>query len=172
MSASQKRIGDDLPREFSLSVITQKSPSANRWQPYQWEAVGVLATGTTANSKQAEMIYEQQETSRYLHAGFKLRLHQDECESYYHNLLSANPCCYVVADMSDDGTPTPFMVSFSFDEAHAYLEGDEAIYAVPVPAEIYQWAEAFVLAHYVPTKRSKRKRADWRKSERDSHGAG
>ncbi|MCG8050835.1 MAG: DUF3305 domain-containing protein, partial [Candidatus Thiodiazotropha endolucinida] len=121
MFSSHKRIGDDLPREFSVSVIMQKSPSANRWQPYQWEAVGVLATAKTANPKQAEMIYEQQETSRYLHNGFKLRLHEDECESYYHNLLSANPRCYVVADMSDDGTPSPFLVSFSFDEAHAYL---------------------------------------------------
>ncbi|MEW8498651.1 MAG: DUF3305 domain-containing protein [Candidatus Thiodiazotropha taylori] len=171
MFSSQKRIGDDLPREFSVSVIMQKSPSTNRWQPYQWEAVGVLATAKTANPKQAEIIYQQQETSRYLHNGFKLRLHEDECESYYHNLLSANPRCYVVADMSDDGTPSPFLVSFSFDEAHAYLEGDEEIYAVAVPAEIYQWAEAFVLAHYVPTKRSKRKRADWRESERGSHGA-
>ncbi|MCG8488236.1 MAG: DUF3305 domain-containing protein [Chromatiales bacterium] len=170
MSASQKRIGDDLPREFSVSVIMQKSPSANQWESHRWEAVGVLATGGTADPQQAEMIFEQQGTSRYLHPGFKLRLHVDECESYYHNLLSATPCCYVVANKADDGTPTPFMVSFSFDEAHAYLEGDETVYAVPVPAEIYQWAEAFVLAHYVPTKRSKRKRADWRQSERRPHG--
>jgi hypothetical protein len=171
MSASHKRIGDDLPREFSVSVIMQKSPSANRWEPYQWDAVGVLASGETNKSEQTELIFEQQQISRYLFAGFKLRLHVDESESYYHNLLSATPCCYVVADVADDGTPTPVLVSFSFDEAHAYLEGDETVYSVPAPAEIYQWAEAFVLTHYVPTQRSKRKRTDWKQSERGFHGS-
>jgi hypothetical protein len=171
MFTSQKRIGDDLPRAFSVSVIMQKSPSANRWEPYHWEAVGVLATGEDGNSELPELIFEKQQTRRYLHTGFKLRLHEDECESYYHNLLSPTPCCYVVTDLMEDGTPIPVLVSFSFDEAHAYQEGDESVYAVPVPAEIYQWAEAFVLAHYVPTKRRKRERTDWRNAQGRPNGS-
>ncbi|MEJ2620726.1 MAG: DUF3305 domain-containing protein [Candidatus Thiodiazotropha sp.] len=171
MTASQKRIGDELPRVFSVSVIMQRLPSANRWEPYQWEAIGVLATGEESNSDQPELIFEQQQTRRYLYSGFNLRLHEDECESYYHNLLSPTPCCYVVTDLMEDATPIPVVVSFSFDEAHAYLEGDESVYAVAVPAEIYQWAEAFVLAHYVPTKRSKRERTDWRNAQGRPHGS-
>jgi hypothetical protein len=45
----------------------------------------------------------------------------------------------------------------SFDEAHAYLEGDEQVYSVPLPAQLYQWVEAYVLTHYVALKKTKRK---------------
>jgi hypothetical protein len=63
---------------------------------------------------------------------------------------------------ANDEAPVPFLVSLSFDEAHAYLEGEEQVYDVDVPAELYRWTEAFVLKHYVPEKRRKRQRKDWR----------
>lgn len=172
MSISENEIGSAIPQEFSVSVIMQQSPSSNIWVSKQWEVVGILAAkrGTTAESE-VELIHQEGEVCRYLYSGFTLRLHVDECESYYHNLLSTEPRCYVVATESDDGVPTPFLVSFSFDEAHAYLEGDETVYAVAVTPEIYRWAETFVLTHYVPTKRTKRKRADWKMSTERPHGS-
>ena len=53
----------------------------------------------------------------------------------------------------------------SFDEAHAYLEGEDEIYAVDVPPELYRWTEAFVIAHYFPQKKTKRKLRDWSADE-------
>jgi hypothetical protein len=59
--------------------------------------------------------------------------------------------------------PRPFLVSLSFDEANAYLETDDVdVFPVAMPPELYRWIEAFVLAHYVPEPRRKRKRDDWR----------
>ena len=52
-------------------------------------------------------------------------------------------------------------VSLSFDEAHAYLEGDDTVYAVDIPPELYRWTESFVLTHYCPQQMKKRKRRDW-----------
>ena len=52
-----------------------------------------------------------------------------------------------------------------FDEAHAYLEGEDEIYAVDVPPELYLWAEAFVIANYFPEKKRKRKLRDWTADE-------
>jgi hypothetical protein len=60
------------------------------------------------------------------------------------------------------------LVSASFDEAHAYLEAEGDAEAVPMPPEIYQWVERFVLKHYVPERKVKRKRRNW---SEDSHGA-
>jgi hypothetical protein len=164
MSArSVDQIGESLPRRFSISVIMQQSPSENPWVESQWEAIGIVA-GTPERFNEhpeIELIQERDGIRRYLHRGFNLRLHADECESYYHNLMSPSPCGYLVAGMDDDGTPRPLLVSLSFDEAHAYLEGDQNLYTVPIPPEIYQWTEAFVLAHYVPEQRTKRKRQDW-----------
>jgi len=162
-----EQLAQGLPNSFGVSLILQRTPSDNPWIDYRWEAVGLLAGGVQdqAESHPPELILEQGSLRRYLYRGFTLRLHADECESYYHNLLAPAPCCYVVVTLADDGTPRPQLVTLSFDEAHAYLEGDENLYTVPIPPEIYQWTEAFVLAHYVPEKRTKRKRQDWRHTD-------
>jgi hypothetical protein len=153
-----------LPHSFSVSLIMQQSPSQNPWIETYWDAIGLLVEKRErAEHKPAvELIREQADIRRYLYRGFTLRLHTDECESYYHNLLAPSPCCYVVVTAASDGSPQPLLVTLSFDEAHAYLEGEDDLYTVPMPPEIYQWTEAFVLAHYVPVKRAKRKRQDWR----------
>ena len=62
--------------------------------------------------------------------------------------------------------PLPYLVSLSFDEVHAYLEGDEQIYSVPIPQQLYQWAEAFVLENYVAIKKTKRKLKNWHETEK------
>jgi hypothetical protein len=49
----------------------------------------------------------------------------------------------------------------SFDEAHAYLEGEDEIYAVDVPPELYRWTESFVISNYFPERKRKRKLRNW-----------
>ncbi len=107
-------------------------------------------------------------SSIILVSGLTLRLHLDECESYYHNLMSPEPGCFIVASQPDDADemPLPYLVSLSFDEVHAYLEGDEQIYSVEIPAQLYQWAEAYVLTHYVAIKKTKRKLKNWHETEK------
>ena len=161
----------DLPTLFPVAVIMQRSPSiVSKWSEYQWQAVGITVVDN--NSDEVErplLIHEQGETQQYLYRGFNVRLQLDECESYYHNLMSPNPRGYVVARENEEGVPEPFLVSMSFDEAHAYLEGDEEVYDIDIPPELYRWVEAYVLAHYVAVKRKKRKRQDW-KNQHGSRG--
>ena len=40
-------------------------------------------------------------------------------------------------------------------------KGDEQVYSVEIPAQLYQWAEAYVLTHYVAIKKTKRKLKRW-----------
>ena len=42
------------------------------------------------------------------------------------------------------------------------METDEIVESVGMPAELYRWVERFVLQHYVPEKRRKRKRDNWK----------
>ncbi len=166
---SVEELGTRLPHSFSVSLIMQESPSENPWIDASWDAVGILPERREDGEQPAavELIQEHSGIRQHIFRGFTLHLHVDECESYYHNLLASSPCCYVVASMADDGSPKPLLVTLSFDEAHAYLEGEENLYTVPMPPEIYRWTEAFVLAHYVPTRRTKRKRQDWRRQDED-----
>jgi hypothetical protein len=151
-----------LPEKLAISVIMEKRPSNHAWVNFTYQAVGVV-TGEHPQECEVKKIYEQDGLERYLFSGLSLQLYVDECESYYHNLMSPQPGCYIVASEPEtlDEMPEPYLVSLSFDEAHAYLEGDEQVYAVEIPADLYRWTEAFILMHYVATKKTKRKLKNW-----------
>lgn len=153
---------------FPVSVIMQSRPSNNQWVDQTWESVGVVTR--TSNTEKTVKRIEQGELTQLIYSHLSLRLFIDECESYYHNLMSPEPGCFIVAREEDeDGEetdiPIPFLVTMSFDEAHAYLEGDDTVYAVAIPPDLYQHLEAYVIEHYSAEKRTKRKRKDWRKGE-------
>jgi hypothetical protein len=160
-------LDESVPSEFLISVVMERKPCQSPWLDASWTAVGVTAQlwSEAAASHQVTLIHEQGETQQFLNSGYQLQLHVDECESYYHNLCSDSPRCFVIATEDDQGVPVPKVVSLSFDEAHAYLECDEMVYAVAIPPELYRWCELFVLNHYVPVLKKKRRLTDWSANE-------
>ncbi|MCP4487976.1 MAG: DUF3305 domain-containing protein [Gammaproteobacteria bacterium] len=152
-----------LPRQKAVSVIMERRTTDHAWVDYSYRAIGVVVDESGSDSG-IKKIFTDSEVEHHLVTGLTLELHVDECESYYHNLMSPKPGCFIVAaEASDlDEMPLPYLVSMSFDEVHAYLEGDEEVHAVEIPAELYQWTEAFILTHYVATKRVKRKLKNWK----------
>lgn len=154
-----------MPDYFPVSVIMESKPSASIWQDESWDAIGVVSAREDLQTDEqiaGERVLVHGEVKQVIYGNMKLRLYLDECESYYHNLMSPQPGCFVIAREDDDGRPVPFMVSLSFDEANAYQEGDDLVYAVPIPPELYGWIEAYVIEHYAPEKRKKRKRTNWK----------
>ena len=156
-----------LPDYLNLAVVMEKQPSTHLWADFRYDAMGVIVREQD-DAQSVTRIYQDGEIEHFLVAGLTLRLHVDECESYYHNLMSPEPGCFIVASQpeADDEMPIPYLVSLSFDEVHAYLEGDEQIYSVEMPAELYQWTEAYVLTHYVAIKKTKRKLRNWHQTEK------
>ncbi len=156
-----------LPERMNLAVVMEKQPSTHPWADFRYDALGVVLRAEDEGQSVGQ-IYQDGEVEHFLVTGLSLRLHVDECESYYHNLMSPEPGCFIVANQPDsnDEMPIPYLVSLSFDEAHAYLEGDEQIYSVEIPPELYRWAEAYVLTHYVAIKKTKRKLKNWHQTEK------
>jgi hypothetical protein len=156
-----------LPDSLAVAVVMEKKPSSHPWADFSYDAIGVLVRDDDTLAS-VNRIYQDGDTEQYLVTGLTLRLHVDQCESYYHNLMSPEPGCFIVASQpeSGDAMPLPYLVSLSFDEVHSYQEGDEQIYSVKIPALLYQWAEAYVLTHYVAIQKTKRKRKDWRETEK------
>lgn len=154
---------EPLPSKFALAVILKRSPASNPWSEYQWDVIGVTAgsSETDAADRLPHLVSEHGEVALFKAEGFGLQLYVDECESYYHNLVSPRPRCFVIAEADAGDGPVPFRVSLSFDEAHAYLEGEGEVFAVDMPPELYRWSEAFVLQHYVPERKTKRKLHNW-----------
>ena len=156
-----------LPDHLNLAVVMEKQPSTHPWADFRYDALGVVVREQD-EAQSVTRIYQHGEVEHFLVTGLSLRLHVDECESYYHNLMSPEPSCFIVASQPDssDEMPVPYLASLSFDEVHAYLEGDEQIYSVEIPTELYQWVEAYVLTHYVAIKKTKRKLKNWHETEK------
>ena len=161
-----------LPVTMPVAVIMECRASDSPWLDESWALSGV--TGDTQPgvpaSGEPRIINEQEGLQQVLYPGFGITLYVDECESYYHNIKSPEPGCFVIASIDSDDVPVPFMVTLSFDEANAYLEGEDTVFTVAMPPELYRWTEEFVLRNYVPEKRIKRKRKNWKKSDSDQSG--
>lgn len=157
-----------IPDHFPVAVIMESRPSNSVWQDVSWDAIGVCSLSKdlcNENQQFDEKVIRRGEIEQVIYSHLKLRLFLDECESYYHNLMSPKPGCFVIAREDENGRPVPFLVSLSFDEANAYQEGDDLVYSVPIPAELYRWLEAYVIEYYAPIKRRKRKRKNWKAGE-------
>lgn len=157
----------EAPECFDVAVILDRRASnANPWSSDTWNATGVVAASGGSIDDGPQRIRGDDTHEQFLWPGFELRLHRDEGESYHYNLTSDNPGLFVVCRFDDNNRPEPFLVTAAYDEAAAYMESDETVYRVPMPAEIYRWVEAFVLANYVPAERKKRKRKAWTEERR------
>jgi hypothetical protein len=55
----------------------------------------------------------------------------------------------------------PKSVTADQDEASSGVEVNDRVFAAPIPPEVYQHLEAFVIEHHLPEEKRKRKRADW-----------
>ncbi|MFT5665719.1 MAG: hypothetical protein ACI9JR_003128 [Gammaproteobacteria bacterium] len=168
-SIELKDFGQALPDSMSVSVVMEQTPSDHAWVDVTFKAVGVICTPGVEH-KSTKLIHQKDGVSQYLFSGLNVKLHLDECEGYYHNLMSPQPGCFIVANQPDEPEemPTPYLVSLSFDEVHSYLEGDEQVYAVEIPPELYQWSEAYILQNYIAVKKTKRKRKDWKEQAKGS----
>lgn len=145
---------------FPLAVLTRYVLTPDlAWSDGRWQVEGVVA-GEQVDHGDGEP--RQIHNEVWLWPGLEVSLHKDQAESYYMNLVSEKPSVFLVCTHTPEGQLKPVLVTLSFDEAAAYEEGDQVIADAPMPAEIYQWLEAFVVAHYVPEKRRKRKRDNWK----------
>ncbi|MDH5182812.1 MAG: DUF3305 domain-containing protein [Gammaproteobacteria bacterium] len=165
---------ETLAESFALSIVMKKAIVTNNiWETVQWSAIGVVIGERTAeDGSESEIIHADEHSEQILYPGYSISLYKDECESYYYNLLSDNPRIFIVCRQDDvDNIMQPVLVSASYDEAAAYHESDDEVYTVPMPAELYQWLEGYVLQHYFPQKKKKRKLTNW-KEDAPAEGSG
>jgi len=167
---SEPSLDAHLPEDFPVSVLLERRPAVSKWIDHVWQAIAVTIGSRHDQVEDApRLVRTSGEIHYYFCSGLQVKLYKDECESYYHNLMSPTPHCYVIAHTEDiEDPPEPFLITMSFDEAHAYLEGEDEIYGVDIPPELYKWTEAFILVHYAPEKRKKRKRKDWKQAEQET----
>jgi hypothetical protein len=142
--------------------MERKQVRRGPWSVPSWRAVSVVAGEHVIGAGRGRSpVYEGEDEAQYLWSGLALSLYRDLAEEYWYNLTGDNPSLFVICHESPDGELTPFQVTADHDSATTCLESDDQVFAVPIPPEIYRYLEAFVVAHFVPQERKKRKRKNW-----------
>jgi len=165
----ENSLQDENNGQFPVSVLMQFKETQNKmWSSGQWEVTGLIVGEAgeklTGASESSPVISRDIGNGQILWSGLVVKLHKDDGESYYHNLMCEKPKAFIIckSDEVELGQCQPFLVTLSYDEASSYLEVDELVLSVDMPAELYRWVEQFVLKHYVPEKKRKRKRENWK----------
>ncbi len=150
------------PSRFAVSVIVERQQiQQGRWSLPRWEVVGVVASEkAAAQERERTLIRSADDREQYLWTGFAVELYKDGAESYWTNLVGKTPSLYVVCREEDDQM-VPFLVTADCGEAGMHEETDDAVFSVPMPRDVHQWLERYVVENYVPQEKKKRKRKDW-----------
>lgn len=167
---SEEGVYESMPSEFLVAVMVRHRPAPPKpWLRDSWQVIGVVVSSRVESGPggKGTLIRSSPEGDDYLWSGLTVRLYKDELESYYHNLISERPSIYVISSVTEEGCLQPFRVSACFDEANAYNEAGQHIESLPMPPELYQWVESYVLNNYVPEPRIKRKRRDWKEDDHE-----
>lgn len=144
---------------LTLAVVMQRTPLANLWQPFQWKPLEILADALLPSGPRC--LRHDETDMRWLFGGFEVRLYTDEAEGYFLNVDSPAPCWFVMWRMEDlDGAEVavPKMVTLSYNEAARLMDGGECVDTLPASTEVIEHLRAFVLQHYRPEPKKKRRK--------------
>ena len=132
---------------FPISVIMQRRTIENRWADHVWEPIGVVpGSGEPSGTR---LLVDGNGLQQWLHSGFSLVLHRDECEGYYLNVSSGNPKVFVLWRL-DEERAVPVEVTVSSEEAGRWLDGGHSVDSVAMPPEIFAWTGEYVERNYRP----------------------
>ena len=132
---------------FPISVILQRRSIENRWTDHVWEPVGVLAGN--GNESAPRKLVDENGLQQWLHPGFTLLLHRDECEGYYLNVSAPTPRVFILW-RADADSAVPLDVTVSSEEGGRWLDGGHSVDGVPMPPEIFAWVGDYVEKNYRP----------------------
>jgi hypothetical protein len=147
-------------------VMRRRMIEHGRWRVPSWDVLSVLpADHLASRGASREPVRKGDEEEQYLWSGFALELYRDEAESYWYNLTGDNPALYVLCHETPEGDMEPFLVTADHDQGTAGVEADDKVFIAPIPQDIYQEIERFIVEHYVPAERKKRRRKNWMENQ-------
>lgn len=144
----------------TIDIVMQRTPLANRWQPYQWRPLEIM-DNSILRQDGARCLRQHQSDTRWLFPGFDITLFADESEGYFLNVSAPTPCWFIMWRMeARDGheVATPKSITLSYNEAARLMDGGEQIDTLPASADLIALLTAYVAEHYKPEPKRKRKK--------------
>mgnify|MGYP003577466658 CR=1 FL=1 len=136
---------------LQVAVVMEREAQANQWEAWRFRPVDVVPA-EPAFGTSPRVLRDDGKVRRTLHPGFTLELFADQAEGYHLNLISGAPVWFVVwrTDDEDPSRAWPETVSVSYNEAGRWLDAQERVDNVPLPADLAAWLQAYTDAHYRP----------------------
>ncbi len=144
-----------LHPSFAISVIMEKVAINNRWQPFKWQPAGILPDDGARSGP--VNLGEREGLLQVLWPGFVLQVFPDEAEGNYLNVTSPEPKVFVMYRFDDDSTDAfPHSVTLSYNEAARWMDAQEKVDSVAMPAEIFAALSDWVRDNYKPPEKKQR----------------
>jgi hypothetical protein len=165
LTAESKFEFTESEREVTIpvSVVLERTiDNKKKWVLPQWKAFAVVTGQHIYQHDQKVLIHEDEFRSRFFWGGLVVHLYKDGTEGYWYNLLSDSPYLFIVCDGEEgDRDVEPAFITANQDEATGYMESDRLVLSIAMPGDILDVIERYVVSHYHPEQKRKRKRQNW-----------
>lgn len=153
----------ERPR-IEVAVVIEREAQPNRWEDWHFRIVDVVPQSPGFGTA-PRVLRDDGRVRHTLYPGHAVELFADEGEGYYLNLTSGAPAWFVMwrVDDADPSRAWPEIVSVSYSEAGRWLDAQERVDNVPLPADVCEWLQVFTDAHYRPEPRERRRPASFRR---------
>ena len=145
-----------------VAVVMEREAQPNRWEDWRF-ALADVVVDDGGFGEAPRVLRDDGKRRQSLYPGFALTLFADESEGYYLNLSSGAPVWFVMwrVDDEDPSEARPEAVSLSYNEAGRWLDAQERVDNVPLPAELVAWLQDFTDAHYRPEPKKRKRPASF-----------
>jgi len=143
---------------ITVAVVIERERAPNRFEDWRFRIVDVVPNEDAFGSA-PRVLRDDGTLQRTLFPGFRLELYRDQAEGYFLNLSSGTPVWFVVWRIDDDDPSRawPETVSVSYEEAGRWLDAQERVDNVPLPAPLREWLQAYTDEHYRPEPKKRRR---------------
>ena len=141
-----------------VAVLMERETAPNAWEDWRFTLLDVVAH-EDAFGTEPRVLRDDGKRRRTLYPAFTLELFRDEAEGYHLNLTSGAPVWFVMWRMADEdpSSARPETVSLSYNEAGRWLDAQERVDNVPLPADLVAWLQAYTDEHYQPEPKKRRR---------------
>lgn len=142
---------------IAIAVIMERYAIESRWVTHAWRTAGV-----ELQNIEGDFVETLGGSQFQRHDGFAVTLFRDEAEGYYLNVATGEPKVFVMWRQEEgDDAPLPHSVTASYNEAARWMDAQERVDAVAMPATMAAWLGDYVSVHYKPEPKKKRVKASF-----------
>ena len=145
---------------FKVALLLRRKMSSHRgWSYPKWSLLHLVPdeSGSIAPARQ-RTVRQDDGTEDHFWCGFPVSLTRANAETYWFNLCSVRPSLFVVCRQDLDGELVPVSVTLDQDASSRQAEAEGEVFAVPLPEPMVEWLERFVVTHFRPEPRRRRRK--------------